>query len=166
MAERNAFAAGAHTNRIRAEHCVHLNFVGRLVSRSCDLQIHSVCELDAQIVRCFVQECLQFFVIDRADIREAHAEFAVVGADQGRRDEGSVLIRNAHQRSGMEIDVESACRIGQDDGRHAHERHDADRQNDLLHGIALVKVHAAVHQDNRYILDIAKDILALMAFYR
>ena len=85
VAERHAFTTGAHANRICAEHCIHFDFVGRLVRRTGDLQINAVCELDAQIVRCFVQECLQFFVINRADIREAHAELAVVGADRVER---------------------------------------------------------------------------------
>ena len=165
MAERHAFTTGAHANRICAEHCIHFDFVGRLVRRTGDLQINAVCELDAQIVRRLMKECLQFFVIDCADIRKTHAQLAVVGSDEWRGDEGSVLIRNAHQCTRMETGVESARRVGQDDCLHAHERHDADRQDNLLHRITFVIVHASVHEDNRHLIDVSKYILALVPLH-
>ena len=110
-----------------------------------------------------MQQTDQFLVINRADIREAHAQPVVIGADQGRRDEGCILICDAHQRSGVEAGVESARRIGQNDRLDAHERHDADRQHDFLHRITLVKVDAAVHQDHGHGTDIAENVLALVS---
>ena len=49
----------------------------------------------------------------------------------------------------MEVLVEAARRVGKDDNLHSQKCHDAHRQYDLLHGIALIEMHAAVHQDYR-----------------
>ena len=72
--ERNALAARAHVDCIRAEHRVHFDLVRRLISGTGDLQVDAVCQLDAEIVSCFVKEFLKILVIDGTHVGEAHAQ--------------------------------------------------------------------------------------------
>ncbi len=81
-------------------------------------------------------------------VGETYAEAVVVGANQRIGSLQVDVIADEHQRALGEAEIDASGGVGQDDGLDPHAGEDADRERDLLRGVSLVEVDAALHGGN------------------
>ncbi len=55
------------------------------------------------------------------------------------------VVADQHKRALLIIQIDPACRVGQDDGANAHAPEHAHGKRDLLRRISFIKMHAALH---------------------
>ena len=73
------------------------------------------------------------------------------------------VVGDDHQVADLELGVHATSGIGYEEGLDAQLVHDAYREGDLLHGVALVKVEAAFHGHDIDASQLAEDEFAGVA---
>ena len=73
------------------------------------------------------------------------------------------MVADDHEVAHVEVFVDAAGGVGQEQDLGAHETHQTGGQQDILNGIALVIVDAALHDDHLDLAEIAEDETAPVA---
>ena len=74
------------------------------------------------------------------------------------------MVGDDHQVANLEGGIHATCGIRYKEGLDAQFVHDANRERDFLHRVALVIVEAALHGHNVYAAQFAEDELARVSF--
>ena len=101
-------------------------------------------------------------VVGLVHIGEARACGEILAAKRVLREEVDVVGDN-HQVADLELGVHATSGIGNEEGLDAQLVHDAYREGDLLHGVALVEVEAALHGHDIDASQLAEDEFAGVA---
>ena len=145
-----------------AEVLVCTDFCGRLVSGTGGLQVNAFLNLDAVLVSQLVDLSDHALAVNFGHVGEASA-LVVVGADQAGGSEGSDVIVDDHQVARCVAVAAAAGSVGQQQLVSAHQVHQTGGHNDVGHGVALVEVDAALHDDDLGLTDVTEHELALVA---
>ena len=112
-------------------------------------------ELDLLLFRHLRRQLLQAAGHGVGHIREAHAESVQIGAGQRVFAAEVDEIADDHQRALAEVQIHAARRVGEDDGLHAQQLHDADGHGHLPLVVAFVGVEAALHHADLFAVQLA-----------
>ena len=94
--------------------------------------------------------------------REAGSQFVNVLAVQRMLGEDVDMVGDDHEVAYLEVGVHAARGVGDEDRLDANGFHDAYREGNLLHRVALVIVEAALHRHDILVAQCAEDETALM----
>ncbi len=113
--------------------------------------------VDLEAVGFGERDAAVLLVIGGGHIEKARAEIFVVRSGAGVGGVEIDVVFDHHERALREIGVDAAGGVGEDDGANAHAPHDADGKGDVLHRIALIEVHAALHRGDGHVSHFADD---------
>ena len=153
-----------HTDGIASEDTVHLVFGRCLEGRTLNAHIDTVLHLDAFLTGNLVGLVDQLQVVGLMHIRETGTCGEVLTTQRMLWEEVNV-VGDDHQVANLKFWIHTTGSVGYEEGLDAQFVHHSDREGDLLHRVALVKVEASLHGEDVDTTQLTEDEFARMAFY-
>ena len=159
----NGFARSAHAHSISTDETAHLHLGRRLVVGASQLDINTLLNRNIQCI-CGSKDLLPAsLIVDFAHIWETRAKLVDVCANQRTRYKIGNLVFHHHEVASMEIRIQAARSVGEEQDLCSHHAHQAGGKHHVRHRIAFIVVNAPLHDDHRNTLNISEHEPALMA---
>src|SRR5207302_6651508 len=131
-----------------------------LITRAGKCGVHAFGEVPAEYLSGLGSNLAITLRVSVSHVGKAFAELVIIRAHQGILPLQIYVIFNEHQRTLLVFEIDPSGGVGEDNGANAHATEDANRERNLLGGVALVKMNAALHGDEGVFHDIAANQLS------
>ena len=165
VAGHDSFRHGGHTHGVGAEDMEGVVFGGGLVAGAGDADIDAVLEFDILFGSDFLSQFHDAARVGLAHVGEAGTELVVVGTEQGVVGHEVDMVGDDHDVGDVEGGVEAAGGVGEDNLFDAELAEHLDGEGEGLHGVALIVVEAAAHDEDGGAVEGAEDEGAAMSLY-
>ena len=159
------FGNGAHAYGVAAQDAIHLILGGSLEGGSLDAHIDTVLQAYLLFASYLAGQFDERGIIGFVHVGEAWSRGEVLAAQRMLWEEVD-MVGDDHQVANLEAGVHAASRIADEEGLDAQLVHHAYGEGDLLHGVALVVVEAALHGHDIHSAELSEDELAAVALDR
>ena len=160
MAGGDDLRGGGHAHGVGAGDPGKADLRRGLVLGTGEVHIDALFELDAQVGGRLPGQVLEGGGVKVGGVGEPGAELGQVLAPERGLHKDLDLVGDEHEVTGLEVQVDA---VGDDEGVAAQQPQDPDGIGHLLVGVALVVVHAALHDGHLLAPEGAENQLALMA---
>ena len=157
---------GRHSDDVRPDSAQETVFGAGFEVRPGDRDVNALLNEDAVFDGDLARFFDQFLRIRFAHVRETRADSVVVRADERVATEEVDMVFDQHHVAALELRVQAAASVRNDEKGRAERLHHANRENDLLRAVTFVIMEAALHRDDRFPFERSENQLPGVRFDR
>ena len=157
VAGHDGFGHGGHAHGVGAENVEGVVFGGCLVAGTGNADIDAVLQFDIVLFGHLLGQFHHAVRVGLAHVGEAGTELVVVGAEEGVVGHEVDMVGDDHDVGDVEGGVEAAGGVGEDQFFDAELAEHLDGEGEGLHGVSLIVVEAAAHDEDGDAVEGAED---------
>ena len=154
---------GGHAHGVRAQNARGAHLGGRFELRAGEVHVNAFLQRKLLLARDLFGKGTQARGVDIGHIREARAEFLDVRPPERAKVEELDVVGDEHEVARLIVCVHSARGVRHDHRLRAKQANDANGVGSVLHGVALVAVHSALHDRDALAAKRSEDEAALVS---